>query len=258
MARQPWHRMNRGRWCSRRLRRWNPMERALRNVALVLVALSIVFWLLAALVGWRLCKRALLPVTRMAKAAGSMSMAHGDQRLPMPGTGDELDLLAGSFNGLLDRLHQEFETAKAIYRRCFAPAAHAAGGAAGPARGRAAPRAIGRGVSASAGRGSWRSSPAASDCRIAAVHGPGGERGRHAGAGTDRAGAVGARASGVRRQARRQTDLKETVDDRSSGMGAGAAAASGPVAGAIFWTTPASTVLRGRRSRSRLGGREST
>ena len=37
---------------------------------------------------------------------------HGDQRLPIPGTGDELDLLAGSFNGLLDRLHQEFERQK--------------------------------------------------------------------------------------------------------------------------------------------------
>ena len=89
-----------------------PVEAGLRNVALVLTTLSIVFWLLAALVGWRLCKRALLPVTRMAKAAGSMSMAHGDQHLPMPGTGDELDLLAGSFNGLLDRLHQEFERQK--------------------------------------------------------------------------------------------------------------------------------------------------
>ena len=89
-----------------------PTERSLRNVALVLAGLSVGFWLLAAVVGWWLCKRALLPVTRMAKAAGSMSMAHGDQRLPIPGTGDELDLLAGSFNGLLDRLHQEFERQK--------------------------------------------------------------------------------------------------------------------------------------------------
>jgi heavy metal sensor kinase len=89
-----------------------PLEAGLRNVALVLVTLSVVVWLLAAVVGWRLCKHALLPVTRMAKAAGSMSMADGDQRLPIPGTGDELDLLAGSFNGLLDRLHQEFERQK--------------------------------------------------------------------------------------------------------------------------------------------------
>src|SRR5262249_54426594 len=89
-----------------------PTERALRTVALGLIGLSIVIWLLAAVVGWWLCKRALLPVARMAKAAGSISMAHGGQRLPKPGTGDELDLLAGSFNGLLDRLHQEFERQK--------------------------------------------------------------------------------------------------------------------------------------------------
>ena len=89
-----------------------PLENTLRNVALVLAGLSVGFWLLAAVVGWWLCKRALLPVTRMARAAGSMSMADGGQRLPIPGTGDELDLLAGSFNGLLDRLHQEFERQK--------------------------------------------------------------------------------------------------------------------------------------------------
>ncbi len=89
-----------------------PVEAGLRNLALLLITLSIVFWLLAAVVGWRLCKRALLPVTRMANAAGSISMADGDHRLPIPGTGDELDLLAGAFNGLLDRLHQEFERQK--------------------------------------------------------------------------------------------------------------------------------------------------
>ncbi len=89
-----------------------PLQAVLRNVAIRLAGLSVGFWLISAAVGWWLCKRALLPVTRMAKAAGSMSMADGDQRLPSPGTGDELDLLASSFNGLLDRLHQEFERQK--------------------------------------------------------------------------------------------------------------------------------------------------
>ena len=41
-----------------------------------------------------------------------MTAADRDHRLPSPGTGDELDALAGSFNGLLDRLHQEFERQK--------------------------------------------------------------------------------------------------------------------------------------------------
>jgi two-component system, OmpR family, sensor kinase len=41
-----------------------------------------------------------------------MTAANRDQRLPSPQTGDELDALANSFNGLLDRLHQEFERQK--------------------------------------------------------------------------------------------------------------------------------------------------
>ena len=81
-------------------------------MALTLTGLSIATWLLAALVGRRLCDRALSPVTRMAKVACSMTAADRDQRLPSPQTGDELDALANSFNGLLDRLHQEFERQK--------------------------------------------------------------------------------------------------------------------------------------------------
>ena len=89
-----------------------PMEASLRNVALILAGVSTGIWLLAAAVGRRLCNRALFPMTRMAKAACVMTAADRDHRLPSPGTGDELDALAGSFNGLLDRLHQEFERQK--------------------------------------------------------------------------------------------------------------------------------------------------
>jgi two-component system, OmpR family, sensor kinase len=89
-----------------------PMEISLRNVALTLAGVSIAIWLLAALVGRRVCDRALSPVTRMAKVACSMTAANRDLRLPSPQTGDELDALANSFNGLLDRLHQEFERQK--------------------------------------------------------------------------------------------------------------------------------------------------
>ena len=89
-----------------------PMEASLRNVALTLAGLSVGIWLLAAFVGRSLCNRALLPVTRMAKAACAMTAVDRDQRLPSPATGDELDALANSFNGLLDRLHEEFERQK--------------------------------------------------------------------------------------------------------------------------------------------------
>src|SRR5262249_55252998 len=84
----------------------------LRTVAMILAGVSIGIWLLAAAMGRRLVRRALLPVTRMAEAAGAMTAADRDQRLPIPGTGDELDALAGSFNGLLPRLHEEVERQK--------------------------------------------------------------------------------------------------------------------------------------------------
>jgi heavy metal sensor kinase len=86
-----------------------PIESGLRSVALTLAGVSIGIWLLAAAAGRRLVRRALRPVTRMAEAAGSMTAADRDHRLPIPGTGDELDALAGSFNGLLERLHEEVE-----------------------------------------------------------------------------------------------------------------------------------------------------
>jgi signal transduction histidine kinase len=89
-----------------------PMEASLWNVALTLAGVSCGIWALAALVGRRLCNRALLPVTRMATAACAMTTVDRDHRLPSPATGDELDALANSFNGLLDRLQGEFERQK--------------------------------------------------------------------------------------------------------------------------------------------------
>src|SRR3954452_25225546 len=45
----------------------------------------------------------------MAEAAQTMSVSDRGHHLPSPGTGDELEGLAHSFNGLLDRLHQALE-----------------------------------------------------------------------------------------------------------------------------------------------------
>lgn len=89
--------------------RLGPVEASLRNVALSLIGLSAGLWLLAAVAGRYFCRRALRPVVAMADAARAMSAAEGDGHLPSPGTGDELEGLARSFNGLLDRLHQAIE-----------------------------------------------------------------------------------------------------------------------------------------------------
>src|SRR5207237_5449928 len=53
--------------------------------------------------------RALVPVTHMAAAARSMSAADLRQRLPSPGTGDELEDLRGGFNDLLGRVEEALE-----------------------------------------------------------------------------------------------------------------------------------------------------
>jgi heavy metal sensor kinase len=89
-----------------------PIAAELRSVGWTLAGVSIAIWLMAAMVVRRVIRGALRPVTRMAEAACSMSATDGDHRLPIPGTGDELDALAGSFNGLLARLHEEVERQK--------------------------------------------------------------------------------------------------------------------------------------------------
>jgi heavy metal sensor kinase len=86
-----------------------PVKVALGNLARLLAGLSLAVWLIAAALGRGLCRRALVPVTRMAEAARAMSAADLDQRLPDSQTGDELQDLGDAFNGLLDRLHEAFE-----------------------------------------------------------------------------------------------------------------------------------------------------
>ena len=86
-----------------------PVQTKLRGLGTVLVALSAGSWLLAAALGRWTCRRALTPVSRMAKAARSISAANLDQRLPNAQTQDELSELGTAFNGLLDRLRDSFE-----------------------------------------------------------------------------------------------------------------------------------------------------
>ncbi len=86
-----------------------PVAATLRRLAATLAVLSVAVWLLAALLGRWLARRALAPVTRMAGAARAMTSADPHQRLPSPGTNDELDDLQRAFNDLLCRLHEALE-----------------------------------------------------------------------------------------------------------------------------------------------------
>jgi heavy metal sensor kinase len=86
-----------------------PAQATLLRLAGALVGLSAGLWLLAALAGRRVARRALAPVTRMAEAARAMTPADPGQRLPDPETRDELTGLQRAFNDLLTRLHEALE-----------------------------------------------------------------------------------------------------------------------------------------------------
>lgn len=83
-----------------------PKNAALRRL------LQVGLWLipvgLTATVGlaWWIGGRALRPVLDLASAAREISISRLDKRLPVRGAGDELDLLAGTFNEVMDRLEQ--------------------------------------------------------------------------------------------------------------------------------------------------------
>ena len=89
-----------------------PVRATLRSLAGVLVGLSLGVWLLAFFVGRVVCRRALLPVTRMAVAVRDMDADDLARRLPAASTGDEVADLSQAFNLLLDRLQESFERQK--------------------------------------------------------------------------------------------------------------------------------------------------
>ena len=76
---------------------------------------SWLFWLipataiLASVIGWFLASVALRPVGRMTHEARQMSESRLDRRLVVPETGDELQELGSTFNGMLDRFERGFK-----------------------------------------------------------------------------------------------------------------------------------------------------
>ncbi|MDB5342434.1 MAG: arlS [Schlesneria sp.] len=86
-----------------------PVHGTLRQLAMSLIALSAGIWLVAFIGGRFVCRQALLPVNRMAVAAGDIGPHDLSQRLPQVTTADELGDLNRKFNTLLDRLQVGFE-----------------------------------------------------------------------------------------------------------------------------------------------------
>ncbi len=90
----------------------------------VLVLVSAVGVVLAAITGWLVAGRALSPVDRITRTADLIAQDQNDvslsKRLTVSGAGDELSQLALTFNAMLDRL----ESAFGAQRRFVADASH--------------------------------------------------------------------------------------------------------------------------------------
>ena len=86
-----------------------PVQAQLRQVALIVSALSLVSFGLVFVVGRQLCRRALAPVSQMASAARGMKTSQIEERLPVSASGDELSDLALAFNALLSRVQVSME-----------------------------------------------------------------------------------------------------------------------------------------------------
>lgn len=87
----------------------DPTEANIAYLDRLLASVSLAVWLLAALLGRKLARRALAPLGQMAQSAREMNADELAARLPCLTTGDELQELANAFNGLLDRLQEAFE-----------------------------------------------------------------------------------------------------------------------------------------------------
>jgi heavy metal sensor kinase len=91
-----------------------PLHGTLNRLALALVVLSLLLWVLAAVLGRFLGKRALTPVRQMAVAAQAIQPHQLERRLPSPGTHDELEDLKVAFNGLLNRVQEAYARQKSF------------------------------------------------------------------------------------------------------------------------------------------------
>lgn len=81
-------------------------ERELKRILLLMIPAAV---FVAALGGWFMARLALRPVQELRAAAHQISISNLDRRLPLSGTGDELDRLAVTFNNVFERLQSAVE-----------------------------------------------------------------------------------------------------------------------------------------------------
>jgi heavy metal sensor kinase len=83
-------------------------DEMLRDFTSSALLASPVLLFLAALGGYWMSARALAPIDRMARAAEEIEVQNLSRRLPLAGTGDELDRLSGTLNSMFGRLEAAF------------------------------------------------------------------------------------------------------------------------------------------------------
>lgn len=99
------------------------LDQAVNAVRATSVTLSVAISIALVLIGfviWGVVRRALAPVERMRRQVAAIDESGLDQRVPASGVGDELDRLAGTLNGMLDRL----EHSQTTQRRFVSDASH--------------------------------------------------------------------------------------------------------------------------------------
>jgi signal transduction histidine kinase len=97
-----------------------PIQNTLRTLALALGGVSLLTWLVSLAIGRSVCRRALRPVTEMARAAREMNIDDRQTALPPAGAKGELEDLHSSLSDLLNRLQSALERE----RRFTAEASH--------------------------------------------------------------------------------------------------------------------------------------
>ncbi|HEY4360043.1 MAG TPA: ATP-binding protein [Bryobacteraceae bacterium] len=81
----------------------------LRRVWLIMLLSLPLFAMASVGIGYWMSGRALAPIQEIVRAVRSLDSRRLNQRVPVPATGDEVQLLAETFNGMLARIEAEFQ-----------------------------------------------------------------------------------------------------------------------------------------------------
>ena len=84
-------------------------ERTLHNYRMNLLRVLVPLVVIGIVGGWLLARKSLAPIANMTSTAQAISRESLQKRIPVRGSGDELDRLAEVLNEMLDRIQESFE-----------------------------------------------------------------------------------------------------------------------------------------------------